>query len=88
MRGLQFKCGKKAILSINGPYREAYMAGKLDIIAIGKKGADILKSKNIKIAATHHQLFDKLKFDNTAAVITPVLEDFIKGKYGLVKLIL
>ena len=78
---------KRAILSITGPYREAYMAGKLDIIAIGKKGADILKSKNIKVAATYHQLFDKLKFDNTIAVINPVLEDFIKGKYGLVKLI-
>ena len=78
---------KRAILSITGPYREAYMAGKLDIIAIGKKGADILKSKNIKVVATYHQLFDKLKFDNTIAVINPVLEDFIKGKYGLVKLI-
>ncbi len=78
---------KRAIVSVTGPYREAYMAGKLDIIAIGKKGADILKSKNIKVAATYHQLFDKLKFDNTIAVINPVLEDFVKGKYGLVKLI-
>jgi F-type H+-transporting ATPase subunit gamma len=78
---------KRAISSITGPYREAYMDGKLDIIAIGKKGADILKSKNIKVSATYHQLFDKLKFDNSIAVINPVLEDFIKGKYGLVKLI-
>jgi F-type H+-transporting ATPase subunit gamma len=78
---------KRAILSVTGPYREAYIAGKLDIIAIGKKGADILKSKNIKVTATYHQLFDKLKFDNTLDVINPVLEDFIKGKYGLVKLI-
>jgi F-type H+-transporting ATPase subunit gamma len=37
---------KRAIQSITGHYREAYSAGKLDIIAIGKKGADILKSKN------------------------------------------
>jgi F-type H+-transporting ATPase subunit gamma len=78
---------KRAIASITGPHREAYMAGKLDVIAIGKKGADILKSKNIKVTATYHQLFDKLKFDNTIAVINPVLEDFVKGKYGLVKLI-
>jgi F-type H+-transporting ATPase subunit gamma len=78
---------KRAIQSITGPYREAYMAGKLDIIAIGKKGADILKSKNIKVAATYHQLFDKLKFDNAIAVINPLMEDFVRGKYGLVKLI-
>jgi F-type H+-transporting ATPase subunit gamma len=78
---------KRAIQSITGPYREAYMAGKLDIIAIGKKGADILRAKNIKVTATYHQLFDKLKFDNTIAVINPVMEDFVKGKYGLVKLI-
>jgi F-type H+-transporting ATPase subunit gamma len=78
---------KRAIQAITGPYREAYMAGKLDIIAIGKKGADILRAKNIKVVATYHQLFDRLKFDNTTGVINPVLEDFIKGKYGLVKLI-
>lgn len=78
---------KKAIQSITGPYREAYMAGKLDIIAIGKKGADILKSKNLKVVATYHQLFDKLKFDNTVEVINPVMEDFVKGKYGLIKII-
>src|SRR5512133_2444955 len=67
---------KKAIQSITGPYREAYMASKLDIIAIGKKGADILKSKNIRVTATYHQLFDKLKFDTTVAVINGVMEDF------------
>lgn len=32
-------------------------------------------------------MFDKLKFDNTIDVINPVMEDFVKGKYGLVKLI-
>ncbi len=54
---------KRTIQCIHQQYAEAYHAGKLDIIAIGKKGADQLKSKNYRIASTHHQLFDKLNFE-------------------------
>ena len=78
---------KRAIQCINEQYREAYRNGKLDIIAIGKKGADQLKSKNYKITATYHQLFDKLNFENTTHVANQLMQDFIQGKYGIIKLI-
>jgi F-type H+-transporting ATPase subunit gamma len=78
---------KRAILCIQDQYQEAFQAGKLDIIAIGKKGADILKAKNLKVTATYHQLFDKLNFENTIPVTNQIMDDFVKGKYGIVKLI-
>ncbi len=78
---------RRAILDIQGPYHEAYMAGKVDIISIGKKGADILKAKNFKVMATYHHLFDKLTFESTVTVANQMLEDFVKGRYGLIKLI-
>jgi len=78
---------KRAIQDIQGPYRQAYEAGKVDIIAIGKKGADILKAKNFRILATVHQLFDKLTFEAIMPLTSQLLEDFIKGRYGLIKLI-
>jgi len=78
---------KRALQCIYEQYPEAYRTGKLDIISIGKKGADILKSKNVKVQATYHQLFDKLTFENATQVANRLMEDFILGKYGIVKLI-
>lgn len=78
---------KRAIQSIREHYRDAYKEDKLDIIAIGKKGADQLKSKNYRIAATYHQLFDKLAFEQTVQLANVLLDDFIRQKYGIIKLI-
>jgi F-type H+-transporting ATPase subunit gamma len=78
---------KKAISSINHQYSEAYKAGKLDIIAIGKKGADQLRSKNYKITSTHHHLFDKLNFDQSVQLSSQLIQEFIHEKYGTIKLL-
>jgi F-type H+-transporting ATPase subunit gamma len=78
---------KKAIQFINGPYREAYKEGKLDIIAIGKKGADQLKSKNYAITASYHHLFDKLNFESSFQLADWLMENFLNNKYGTIKLI-
>jgi F-type H+-transporting ATPase subunit gamma len=77
---------KKALQCIHEQYSDAFRSGKLDIIAIGKKGADQLKSKNYKITATYHQLFEKLTFDQTSSVANQLMEEFVKGKYGIIKL--
>jgi len=77
---------KKAIHSLNFQYHEAYKAGKLDIIAIGKKGADQLKSKNYKITATYHELFDKLNFENSMKLSNWLMDNFLNGSYSVVKL--
>jgi F-type H+-transporting ATPase subunit gamma len=78
---------KKTIQCINGQFYEAYKAGKLDVIAVGKKGADLLKSKNYKIIASYHELFDKLSFENSVKLTDWVMDNFTKGNYGIVKLI-
>ena len=78
---------KRAIQCIHGQYYEAYQAGKLDIISVGKKGADLLKSKNYQITSTYHQLFDKLTFDHSVQLSNQLLQEFISEKYGIIKLI-
>jgi F-type H+-transporting ATPase subunit gamma len=78
---------KRAIQTIHEHYAEAYRAGKLDIIAIGKKGADQLKSKNFAVMATYHHLFDKLTFEETVRLANLLMEDFVRQKYGIIKLI-
>jgi F-type H+-transporting ATPase subunit gamma len=78
---------KRTLQSINHQYAEAYRDGKLDIIAIGKKGADQLKSKNYKIQATYHYLFEKLSFDKSTEVVNELIRDFLAGKYGIIKIV-
>ncbi len=78
---------KRTIQIINEQYAEAYSKGKVDIIAIGKKGADQLKSKNIKVTASYHHLFDKLSFDKSTEVANQMINDFIQQKYGIIKII-
>jgi F-type H+-transporting ATPase subunit gamma len=78
---------KKTIQTIHEQYAEPYRNGKLDLIAIGKKGADQLKAKNFAVLETHHDLFDKLTFDNTAQISNRIIQDFVSEKYGIIKII-
>jgi F-type H+-transporting ATPase subunit gamma len=78
---------KRTIQCINEQYAETWRNGKLDIIAIGKKGADQLKAKNYKVAGTYHYLFDKLTFEKSTEVANQIIADFIHEKYGLIKII-
>jgi len=78
---------KRSIQTINQQYSEAYRNGKVDIIAIGKKGADLLRSKNYKITATYHHLFDKLNFEQSTQLANQLIQDFVQEKYGIIKLV-
>jgi len=78
---------KRAIQCIQEQYPEALRNGKVDIIAIGKKGADLLKAKNFKAMATYHHLFDKLTFENTTELANQLMVEFIRGQYGIIRLV-
>ncbi|HEX2394611.1 MAG TPA: ATP synthase F1 subunit gamma [Bacteroidales bacterium] len=78
---------KRTIQVINEQYPEAWRNGKVDLIAIGKKGADQLKTRNYKVTATYHQLFDKLTFDKSTDVANQLINDFVQQKYGIIKII-
>jgi len=78
---------KRSIQCINEQYAEAWRNGKVDIIAIGKKGADQLKTKNYKVTSTYHQLFEKLTFEKSTEVANLIIQDFVQEKYGIIKII-
>jgi len=78
---------KRAIHCINEQYAGAWRNGKVDIIAIGKKGADQLKTKNYKVTATYHNLFDKLSFEKSTQVANQIISEFVQEKYGIIKII-
>ena len=77
---------KKAMASAHDQYNEAWRAGKLDIMTIGKKGAELLKAKGFKSTSTHHELFDKLNFEKSTQVADLLMQEYLSGKYGVIKL--
>lgn len=78
---------RRTIHIIHEQYPEAWKNGKVDLIAIGKKGADLLKTKNYKVAATYHELFDRLTFENASQIANQLINDFVSEKYGIIKIV-
>lgn len=78
---------KEAIREIEGNYREAYQAGKLTIIFIGKRGYDFLKKRYPKasIIADYVDLFDDLNYDKVVAIAKSLMSDFEGNKFDSIK---
>lgn len=78
---------KEAIKEIEGNYQEAYKAGKLTLIFIGKRGYDFLKKRYTKatIIADYVDLFDDLKYDSVVAIAKGLMSDFESNKFDSIK---
>jgi F-type H+-transporting ATPase subunit gamma len=61
--------------------------GNLDIIAIGKKGRDLLKSKKYNVIESYTDIFDNLNFNNTLPIAQKIIENFVNNKYSTVETI-
>ena len=78
---------KRTLQIIDDEYKTVKDKGNLDIMAIGKKGADLLRAKGTKPAFVHHDIFDQLKFENVLPLITEIMDYFISAKYNRIELI-
>jgi F-type H+-transporting ATPase subunit gamma len=78
---------KMAMQLAEDKYRALNSEGNLDIIAIGKKGADLLKTKRYKILETQHELFDKLNFEKTLNFSNKLLASFVAAEYDEIQII-
>jgi len=78
---------KMTMLLAEEKYRTLYRDGRLDIIVIGKKGADLLKTKRYKILESHHELFDHLNFEKTLPLTNKILSSFAESEYDEVQII-
>jgi F-type H+-transporting ATPase subunit gamma len=78
---------KEAIKEIEGNYQEAYQAGKLTIIFIGKRGYDFLKKRYSKatIISDHVELFDDLNFDRVVSIAKGLMSDFENNQFDSIK---
>ncbi len=72
---------KEAIKLITGKYNAQYEAGNLQLVCIGKKGNDFLRTRYTKLNMVndHIDLFSDLQFENTAKVSQWVMDQFTSG---------
>ena len=84
--GFNSNISKQVISEINTHYKELYSQGKVEILAIGKKGAEFLKGKGYHLSETKHDLFDSLTYDIVKQVAISIIRKYLLGDYDLVKL--
>ncbi len=63
-----------------------YSGKKVDIIAIGKKGNDVL-IKEHNVIENNSEIFDDLTYDNVAEIAQRVMDLFVDGAYDKVEIV-
>ncbi|MCB0442508.1 MAG: ATP synthase F1 subunit gamma [Flavobacterium sp.] len=65
---------------------DSYAGKKVDVLAIGKKGNDVL-GKTYSVIANKSDVFDALTFENVAAISELLTEKFISGDYDKIEIV-
>jgi len=64
-----------------------YKGAEVDVLLIGKKAADVLKSKGISAIEDFNHIYDNLTFDSVAKIAEKYIELFAKGEYDAIDLV-
>jgi F-type H+-transporting ATPase subunit gamma len=78
---------RKTLDLIHGPYNDFHRAGTLDVMLVGKKGGDILKSKDIVAVDNRNQLIDKPGFAEVAEVAGELMALYAGREYDQIDLV-
>ena len=78
---------KKVIQLMEEDYKDENASGQVDVICIGKKASEILRSKKVKVTSDHHELFEKISFDKIAQLADKVIDEYRTGKYDSVSIV-
>ena len=78
---------KKTMELIHGPYKEYHESGNLDILLLGKKGGEILKSKGFTSIGERNFILDKPDFESVAAVAEELMSIYANKEYDHIDLI-
>ncbi|MFN3908782.1 MAG: ATP synthase F1 subunit gamma [Flavobacterium sp.] len=66
--------------------QEIYAGKEVEVFAIGKKGADVLK-KTIKVSTVETGIFDQLTFEHAAKLANEIADKFTSGNYDKIELV-
>jgi F-type H+-transporting ATPase subunit gamma len=78
---------KKAIALIKKKYQAQNEAGNLEILGIGKRGAEFFQRKNYQVNHDYRDLFLKLSFEKVSEAADYAMEGFVSGKFDAVEIV-
>jgi F-type H+-transporting ATPase subunit gamma len=78
---------KKVIQLVEEDYNTILRSGQVDLICVGKKGSEILRSKGFIIKENHHEIFDKLSFEHVNLLALSIINSYISGDYDEIKIV-
>ncbi len=78
---------KKSMQIADEKFRHQNENGNVDIICIGKKGNDYLKSRKYNVVKSYIDIFDMLSFTNVFPIVESIINDYAKDNYDRVELI-
>ncbi len=78
---------KETIRIIREKYPEQVNSGNVDLLTIGKKGADYFRKSSYNIVEDHSSVFDDLGFESVNIIAEGVMDSFLKGKYDRIEFI-
>ncbi len=78
---------KKVEELLSTTYADLYQKGMVDVLAIGKKGVDGLKAKNIAVSRTLPQLYEGLQYTSAEVVAQDLMNSFSSGEYDRIDLV-
>lgn len=85
-RGLCGGFNSSIIKEVTKHAAETYSNQQVDVLAIGKKGSDLLR-KQFNVIESNTQIFDELTFENVADIAQKIMDLFLDGSYDRVELV-
>ncbi len=78
---------KEAVRQMEEQFSSQRKKGNIGFVCVGKKGADILKSRGYEIKEKETAIFDKLNFENVVPLAEKLMQEYAEGKYDKIILV-
>jgi F-type H+-transporting ATPase subunit gamma len=79
--------GKATIALIQEKYADLQASGNVEILSLGKKGAEYLSRRGYKVNDAHTDIFTRLNFTNVREIGEVVLNAFTEKQYDVVEIL-
>jgi len=78
---------KRTLHLIKTEYEEVHKNGNLEIICIGKKGAEFFTKRKFNVIETNTELLDTLSFENTIPFSERLMKNYLDGVYDKIEIV-
>ena len=78
---------KRAIELLNNEFSQQYQSGNVNLFCIGKKGADLLKTREYPIAKIETDIFNHLDYESVTPMAEKLMEEYKAGDYDQIILV-